>query len=65
MNQTLNARKVPILQGGGVQVISQETGRIIATFPSWHSSKPDYRHRYVMINCYRYRLNWLREALTA
>ncbi len=30
------------------------------TFDKYHSSKPDYRNKYIMLNCYRYHLMWNR-----
>lgn len=31
-----------------------------ATWPAHLSAKPDYRSRYVVLNCNRYRIEWVR-----
>ena len=32
-----------------------------ARYP-WHVKRPDRRNRYVTLNCFRYRLEWLEDA---
>lgn len=34
-------------------------GPAVATYAVWHSLRPTKRNRYVMHNCFRYRLEWL------
>ena len=28
------------------------------TIDKYHSSRPDYRHKYITLNCYRYHIMW-------
>lgn len=34
------------------------TDKCVSTYPSYYSNKPDRRYRWVMHNCFRYRLIW-------
>jgi hypothetical protein len=43
----------------GNVVITQPYGEHVATFPSHLSNKPDYRNKYVTINCVDYILKWV------
>jgi hypothetical protein len=37
----------------------QEKTERKAIIPWYHSNKPDKRNKYLMINCYRWRIEWL------
>jgi hypothetical protein len=39
-------------------VLAFKGANCVATWPSFHSNKPDYRHKSVMLNCYRYQIKW-------
>ena len=30
----------------------------VACWSSFHSNKPDYRYKHVILNCYRYKVDW-------
>lgn len=48
-------------KGGAVEIYKpQDSGpaRLWVTFDQYRSDKPDYRHRYVTLNCYRYPIMW-------
>lgn len=39
-------------------VLAFKNGKCCAHWPNFHSKKPDYRHKHVMLNCYRYKIEW-------
>jgi hypothetical protein len=39
-------------------VCRDSAGAVMAIFPSWYSNKPDYRNKYVTINCFKYKIKW-------
>jgi hypothetical protein len=39
-------------------VLAFKNGKCCANWPSYKSKKPDFRNRYVMMNCYRYKIEW-------
>ena len=45
--------------GGGVQVYHYD-GKPFAKFNASLTSCPDYRNKYVTLNCYRYKIEWVR-----
>lgn len=55
---TIIARKH--LDGSVIILNNDET--VKAVFPWWHKSKPDYRFKYLMLNCYKYKIDWDMEA---
>jgi hypothetical protein len=46
-------------ENGAVDIFKSPNGELYATFPSWHSGKPDKRFKYLTLNCYRWRLEWI------
>jgi len=46
-----------------VFLYSQDGYGFVSRYPWWHGRKPDKRHRYIMHNCHRYRLEWLPDAV--
>jgi hypothetical protein len=49
------ARKLP---DGGVEIRHGNDGRHFCTFSWDRSDKPDYRHRYITLNCFKYHIMW-------
>ena len=45
-------------------VLAFEGAKCVACWPNFHSSKPDYRHKSVMLNCYHYRIEWNKTIAT-
>jgi hypothetical protein len=45
-------------------VLGFKNGNCCASWPSFHSSKPDYRHKHVMLNCHRYKIQWNKTIAT-
>lgn len=45
-------------------VLGFKGGNCCAHWPNFHSRKPDYRHKYIMLNCYRYKVQWDRTIAT-
>lgn len=38
---------------------AKEDSNSIAFWPSYLSNKPTKRNKYVMLNCYKYRIEWI------
>lgn len=53
---SVKAKKNP---DGSVDIFNTE-GNLYCRFDKHHSNKPDYRNKYVTINCYRYLICWER-----
>jgi len=45
-------------------ILAFKNGVCCATWSSFLSKKPDYRYKYVTLNCYRYKIQW-NKAITA
>lgn len=57
---TMYAKKVYHNMGFDVMLYRDREMTKPACQYQWHNSqKPDYRNKYVMFNCNRYRLEWL------
>lgn len=54
--------QVTVKKGSVVAKQSRDSNAIIAIWPAYSSRRPDYRHRYVMLNCSRYAVEWERKA---
>ena len=52
---TLYAKK----KDNGNVILQDANGNLKCEFSKYHSSKPDKRYKYVMYNCFRYKLEWL------
>lgn len=42
-----------------VGYMDKECKAAIARFPWHHTGKPTRRNKYIMLNCYRYRVEWI------
>lgn len=51
---TLYAKKRP----DGCVEIRNSNGSLKAFYDKFHSQKPDYRNKYIIINCYKWALVW-------
>lgn len=38
--------------------ITDKGGKVLGRFPWYYASKPDKRFKHLMLNCYRYKLEW-------
>ena len=45
-------------------VLAFKGANCVAHWPSFHSNKPDYRHKHVILNCYRYGIVWNKTKAT-
>jgi len=52
---TLKAQKQ---QNGDVHLFNQ-SGQRVACYDRFRSNKPDRRYKFVMHNCFRYKLEWI------
>lgn len=51
------------LNNGSVQIYKPDSAplkpaQLWLTIDKYNSSKPDYRHKYITLNCYRYPIMW-------
>lgn len=46
--------------GKAVIAFSPDGSGELCYWPPYASNKPDYRHKYVTINCYRYKIEWIK-----
>ena len=51
------------LNNGSVQIYKPDSAQLKPaqlwlTIDKYHSSKPDYRHKHITLNCYRYPIMW-------
>lgn len=51
------------LNNGSVQIYKPDSAplkpaKLWLTIDKYNSSKPDYRHKYITLNCYRYPIMW-------
>ena len=49
----------PKLARGQDVVIEKPDGTVACRYPHYREDKPDRRNRWLMLNCYRYRLVWV------
>lgn len=54
---TVNGRK----NKDGSVTITKENGEHFVTFANYLSNRPDYRNKVVTINCWPWRINWIKD----
>lgn len=47
---------------GDTVTIWRANGEVFCKYPRHYSGCPDYRHRYITLNCYRWRIRWIKEV---
>jgi hypothetical protein len=53
----INLKKMP---DGSVVATRSDTNDFVVRWDVQYSGKPDYRYKYVMLNCYKYKINWVK-----
>jgi len=56
MNFYVNAIKNPDLSVS----VFHEDGRLFCIFDKHNINKPDYRYKHIVLNCFKYRVNWIK-----
>jgi len=49
----------------GSVTITRLNGKTFVKYAPWHTDKPDYRNKRVHLNCYNWRLVWIKEKEAA